>query len=106
MMVAIAAGITAAALVGYACDRERARAGLPSWVDRLAHWAMVPIGFVLGLGVLLASLRAARVFQIHGTQASTPALALLAIVSVAATFLPAAWALLWWRRREHARLGL
>lgn len=106
MMAVIAGGLALAALVAQACDRERTRAGLPAWVERLGHWIMVPLGFVLGLVVLIASLRMARAFQLHGTQAATSALVLLTMGSVASIFMPAAWALLWWRRREHARLGL
>lgn len=106
MNLGIGLGLAAAALVGHACDRERARAGLPRWVQRLGHWSMVPLGFVLGLVILIASLRAARGYQLFGTTISAGRLALLAVGSVTSTFLPAACGLLWWRRREHARLGM
>jgi len=106
MGVAIALGLTLAALIAHACDREHRRAALPRWVERVGHWSMLPIAFVLGLVVLLASVRATFDHRSSGSMPSFAWMTLLAIGSVASTLLPAAWGLLWWRRREHARLGM
>jgi hypothetical protein len=106
MNLAIGLGLAAAALIGHACGRERVRLELPRWIQRLGHWIVVPLGFVLGLVVLIAALRAARDYQVHGVTASVWHMVALTIGSVTSTFLPAACGLLWWRRRENARLGL
>jgi hypothetical protein len=106
MVAAMAAGIAGAVMLGLACDHEHRRGELPRWAGLLAHWSVVPIGILAGLLALYGGLRSVHAFQIRGIAPSDLLLTMLATSGVASVFLQAAWAVLWWRRREHARLGL
>jgi hypothetical protein len=106
MVAAMAAGIGGAVMLGRACDHEHRCGELPRWAGVLAHWSMVPIGVLAGLLALYGGLRSVHAFQTRGVAPSDLVLTVLAAAGVLSAFLQAAWTILWWRRREHGRLGL
>jgi hypothetical protein len=70
----------------------------------LAHWTALAVGVVLGAGTLYQGLYAvAKARAIAGVPSIAMRLA-LATTGVLAVFLVSTFAVLWWRRRENARL--
>jgi Na+/proline symporter len=66
---------------------------------------MLLVALVVGIAVLVGAAYAAYRMQSFGLPPSHNARFLLALGGEAAIMLPAVWGLLWWRRRERARLG-
>ncbi len=101
--VAMAASATTLAsfVVGSALARETSlTAALPR---ALAGWTALVVGGVVGVVTLYNGFHMAVEYRHHlPSHQLRYALAIGATISV---FVPAAWALLFWRRREHARIG-
>lgn len=89
-------------LVGRTCARDAAER--TSITKGLASWAALVVAGVVSIVMayngfhLVASHHARMTMTIEMKYA-------LAVGSTVAVFVPAAWALLFWRRREHARIG-
>lgn len=104
VLYAIVFALLVAFVVGRACDREHRLGAAPAVLGRLGHWAMIPLGALGGLATLYGLF---RMVTGYAWVAMVPSehrygLALLGEGTVIAL---AAWALLWWRRRERTRLG-
>lgn len=69
----------------------------------LGHWSMLPLSALIGLATLVETAR--HHLHLHRAAPGAAATQGLAIAGVLAVFVLATWTLLWWRRREHARLG-
>lgn len=98
MLVATAA---VAIALGRACRRGKA-----SLIVRvLGHWATLGVAVFVGLGTAFAMLSALVTFA---WTRQLPPMEVRYLFALGATFSitgVTAWALLWWRRREHARIG-
>jgi hypothetical protein len=106
VVVATVLAVGGAVVVGRACDAEARRAALPRWTAVLGHWAMIPTGVVLGLAADYGAIRMINEYRISGAAPDIEPVVGLAVLGVAGVFALSTWAVLWWRRREHARLGL
>ena len=95
-----------AVFVGRACDAELRRAALPRWAGLLGHWAMIPTGVLLGLFANYGALSIINDYRITGIAPAIEPAVGYSLLGVAGVFALATWAVLFWRRREHARLGL
>jgi hypothetical protein len=95
-----------AVAVGRACDGELRRGGLPRWTAVLAHWGMIPLGIVLGLVADYGAISLLDDYHVAGIRPASGEVLVLAALGVAGIFAIATWAVLFWRRREHRRLGL
>ena len=95
---AIVVTLVAAISIGRACDRARGEEVL-GWTRILRHWGVLPLAFVIGIATMIGAAHAAEVgsFGSEGTRF------LNALGGAATVFLPAAWGVLFWRDREHAR---
>lgn len=105
LALAVAAGV----VIGRACDREH-RAPAPPAVTRwLGRWLALPVGVVAGLVTLYGVFQlAAPLYASAYVRVAPPphaARLAFALTGVTSVIVLAAWAALWWRRREHARLG-
>jgi hypothetical protein len=103
MLYAFVAAVAASIAVGIAADREHRR-GMPSpLLAKLGGWGVLPLAV---LGGLLTVYGIARMM-------SYPWVALVpseqrygfALLGQTAFIALTTWALLWWRRRERARVG-
>ncbi|HSD87041.1 MAG TPA: hypothetical protein VLB44_05980 [Kofleriaceae bacterium] len=100
LLAALGGGLVLASVVARACARRE-----PSpWTTWTAHWASAAAGVVVGLGTLYVGMREVyltqKLFRVPTLSTSIA----LALAGVVATFLVAAFAILWWRRREELRL--
>ena len=101
----IASGVALATYVGYACRRERSLVTAPRILRWFGHWAMLPLGTFVGLFTLYrVFVMADRLFT-RGMLPGIEERLDLSIASELSLVMLAAWAVLWWRRREHARIG-
>ena len=106
VVVATVLAVGGAVVVGRACDAEPRRAVLPRWAAALGHWAMIPLGIVLGLVANYGAISVINEYRISGAAPDLETVVGFAAFGVAGVFALSTWAVLWWRRREHARLGL
>lgn len=96
------AACTAAFFVGRACAHDTAETS--AITKGLASWAGLVVAGVIGVVMLyngfhLIASREARMYMTVEMRYT------LAVGATIAIFIPKAWALLFWRRREHARIG-
>lgn len=96
--------IGGAFVVGRACERERRSGKEPALLARLSHWKALAIGGVGLVALPYATFRAFSRIYMEGVPPNNMRY-VLAIGGVGTVFLIASWGLLWWRRRERARLG-
>ena len=106
VILALGGGVTLAILVGRACAREhRASVVAPDSVRILGHWSMLIVALVVGAMVLVGMMVCGfRMANAHHPPSNEARMA-LALGGEIAIMLPVTWLLLWWRRRERARLG-
>ncbi len=103
MAYACAGGLLAGLLVGVTCDREHRRGAASVWVARLGHWAVIPLSL---LGGLLTIYGIARMMSYDWlAMVPTEQRFGFALLGQAAFTALATWTLLWWRRRERARVA-
>lgn len=96
--------IGGAFVVGRACERERRSGTAPALLARLSHWKALVIG-AAGLVVLpYATFRAFSRMYVQGVPPENMRF-VLALGGIVTAFTLTAWGVLWWRRRERARLG-
>lgn len=91
-------------VVGRACERERRSGAAPALLARLAHWKALAIGGVGLVAIPYATLRAFSRMYVQGPPPETMRF-VLALGGIVTLFTLTTFAVLWWRRRERARLG-
>ncbi|MEO7096635.1 MAG: hypothetical protein ABI175_25480 [Polyangiales bacterium] len=103
VIYALVLGCGIAAIVGRGCDREH-RFGNPTpTMQRIGHWSTLAFGLVIGMVVLFATTR--MMLHLKWRLPSSEHRYLLAVGGEAALIAVVGWGVLWWRRRERARLG-
>jgi hypothetical protein len=111
VIYAIGLALVAAIIIGLACDREHRFPGTPQATRWFGHWSMLPLGVLIGLVTMhLTFGMVHRLYTFGGLppRGQLPSSELrfgLAIGGMAAVLLLLSWAVLWWRRRERARIG-
>ena len=102
LAIAVLATGATATLVGRACARESTE--LTSTIPRaLGSWMALVVGGVIGIVMLYNMFHlAVGIRQRLPSDEMRYGLALGATISI---FIPLAWSLLFWRRREHTRIG-
>ncbi len=97
----LASGI--AVILGRGCDREHRFGNATPTMQRIGHWSTLAFGIVIGMVVLFATTR--MMLHLRWRLPSSEHRYLLAIGGETALLAVAGWGVLWWRRREQARLG-
>jgi hypothetical protein len=103
---AIIIGVAAALWLGRNCDRSHGRAEPPAAIRWLGHWAMVPVGTVLGMVALYGSFRGLHAHVNAIQDIDSGQRLVLCVAGVASIFMLVAWGALWLRRRENARAAI
>ena len=103
LIYALVLGCGIAVVLGRGCDREHRFGNATPTMQRVAHWSTLAFGVVSGLVVLFATTR--MLAHLGRGLPSSEHRYLLAIGGEAALLAITGWAVLWWRRREGARLG-
>jgi hypothetical protein len=93
-----------ALVVGRACVRERRSGKASALLARLSHWKALAIGGAGLVALPYATFRTFSRMYMEGVPPTNMRYA-LAIGGVVTAFALTSWGLLWWRRRERARLG-
>jgi len=91
--------------LGGACSREHRSLVRPMLVAVAAHWSTLATGTALMVATLWFAARTALGLHAYGILPGHLAEWMLGGLGLLSLWLPTAWALLWLRRREHARLG-
>ena len=97
----LASGI--AIILGRGCDREHRFGNATPTMQRFGHWSTLAFGIVIGMVVLFATTR--MMLHLRWKLPSSEHRYLLAVGGEAALLALVGWGVLWWRRRERARLG-
>lgn len=105
VLLALAAGVALAWLVGRAIGREHRNTAPADWVRWLGHWGVLVVALVLGIVVFAGAAVASFNMQNNYVPPRETARFLLALGGEAVIMLPSIWFFLWWRRRERWRLG-
>jgi hypothetical protein len=104
VIYALVLGCSIAAILGRGCDREHRFGNQTPTMQRIGHWTTLAFGIVIGTIVLLATTRMMLQLRSH-TLPTSQHRYLLAIGAEAALLALSGWGVMWWRRRERARLG-
>ncbi len=102
---AVVASVVLGAVLGGACSREHRSLVRPMLVAVAGHWSTLATGAGLMVATLWFAARTAFGLHAYGIIPGHVAEWLLGGLGLLSLWLPTAWALLWLRRREHARLG-
>lgn len=102
--LAFFAVIGGAYVVGRACEGQRRTGTAPALLARLSHWKALVIGGIGLVAIPYLTLRTFSRMYVQGTPPETMRF-VLALGGIVTVFTLTAWAVLWWRRRERARLG-
>lgn len=102
--LAFLAVLAGAFAIARACERERRSGTAPALLTRHAHGKALTIGCVGLIALPFATFWAFSRMYVQGPP-PTSLRYLLAAAGVGTVFTLAAWAVLWWRRHERARLG-
>ncbi|MDQ3366145.1 MAG: hypothetical protein M3680_12030 [Myxococcota bacterium] len=105
VIVAVVGVSAVGLLVGRACSRPASSLTTALVVRVLGHWAVLPIAMVLGGFTLWSTFHMFVALDLGRRLPPAELRYGLAIGSAISIFVPAAWSLLWWRRRESARIG-
>ncbi|HEY5936106.1 MAG TPA: hypothetical protein VIU61_15760 [Kofleriaceae bacterium] len=99
----IAIGLAIALFAGIASAREHRFGARATRV--LGHWSMLPIGILVGLASLYVTFRMIGRYDAFRILPTLKHSKHIAYLGEAAILIPAMWTVLWWRGREHARIG-
>lgn len=91
-------------VVGRACERDRRTGTASALLARLSHWKALVAGLAGLVALPYATFRAFAPMYLAGPPPANVRY-LLGIGGVLTVLALATWAVLWWRRRERARLG-
>jgi hypothetical protein len=100
MLAMMGAGFVAY-LVGRGCQRGETSA----IVRILGHWAALAVSLVVGFATATVGFNTLYTIRLRRELPPSDVRFLLGIAAMVAIVGVAAWALLWWRRREAARIG-
>jgi len=99
------AGILVAVILGYACAGERRLVDRSPLLRAAEHWAVLAAGGAAAIAGLWFAARTSFGMHAYGIIPGSATSLVLGAVGLAGLVLPATWVALWWRRREHRRLG-
>ncbi|MBA3391559.1 MAG: hypothetical protein H0T89_02890 [Deltaproteobacteria bacterium] len=102
LVLAVAGASIAAFVVGNRCVRETTEGFMPG--RGLASWMTLVAAVIVGLGTLYSAFHMIVGLGFGRVLPSTATRFGLAAGATVSIFLFTAWALLWWRRREQARI--
>jgi hypothetical protein len=98
-------GIAAAWFIGVACAGERRRVDRSPLLLAAEHWLTLAAGGAAAVASLWFAARTSFALHAYGVIPGQTTSLALGAAGLAALVLPATWVALWWRRREHRRLG-